>query len=63
MAYGIPGFWTQVLNAGLWTLDAGPCTLDSGLLTIHFGRWGLGTGHHHRLFQNKTRSQFLILFD
>ena len=27
---GIPGLWTQELDAGLWTLNAGLWTLDSG---------------------------------
>ena len=27
---GIPGLWTQVSDAGLWTLDASLWTLDSG---------------------------------
>ena len=50
---GIPGLWTEVLNAGLWTLDAGLLTLDPGLWTfdagrwmLHSGRWALGTGHY-----------------
>ena len=34
----IPGLWTQVLDAGAWTLASGLWTLDSG-------RWTLDTGH------------------
>ena len=50
---GIPGLWTQELDAGLWMLDSGLwmlnpglCTLDSGRWMLHFGRWALGTGHY-----------------
>ena len=31
---GIPGLWTQELDAGLWTLDTGLCTLDTGCWTL-----------------------------
>ena len=49
---GIPGVWTQVLDAGLWIMDVGLWTLDPGLWTVHFGRWALDTGHFFRkLFQ------------
>ena len=34
----IHGLWTQVLDAGPWTLASGLWTLDSG-------RWTLDTGH------------------
>ena len=56
---GIPGLWTQELDAGLctldsgrwtldtepWTLDSGRWTLDAGLWTLDPGRWTLGAGH------------------
>ena len=35
---GIPGLWTQELDAGLWTLDPGRWTLDATLRK-------LGSGH------------------
>ena len=41
---GIPGFWTQKLDAGLWTLDSGCWTLDVGLWTLDSGRWTLDVG-------------------
>ena len=41
---GIPGLWTQVLDAGLWTLDSGRWTLDVGLWTLDSGRWTLDAG-------------------
>ena len=31
---GIPGLWTQELDAVRWTLDAGLWTLDSGRWTL-----------------------------
>ena len=34
---GIPGLWTQVLDAGLWALESGRWTLDAG-------RWILDSG-------------------
>ena len=40
---GIPGLWTQELDAGLWTLDFGLWTLDSGRWTLDAGRWTLKT--------------------
>ena len=50
---GIPGLWTQELDAGLWTLDTGLWTLesrhwmlDTGRSMLHFGRLALGTGHY-----------------
>ena len=43
---GIPGLWTEVLNAGRWTLDPGLWTLDAGRWMLHSGRWALGTGHY-----------------
>ena len=42
--FGIPGLWTQVLDAGLWRLDSGRWTLDSGPWKLHFGRWALENG-------------------
>ena len=49
---GIPGVWTQVLDAGLWTLGSGLWTLDSGRWTLNAGPWTLdgtlwtlGSGH------------------
>ena len=48
---GIPGLWTQVLDAGLWKLDSGPWTLDTrpwsldaGLWTLDAGLWTLDSG-------------------
>ena len=38
---GIPWLWTQVLDAGLWTLDFGRWTLDAGFWTLDAGRWTL----------------------
>ena len=35
---GIPGLWTQELDAGLWTLDYERWTLDAGLWTLVAGR-------------------------
>ena len=54
----IPGLWTEVLNAGLWTLDPGLWTLKSGLWMLKFGRWVLDTGHCRWLFQNRIRTHF-----
>ena len=34
---GIPGLWTQELDAGLWTLDSGRWTLDAGRWTLYAG--------------------------
>ena len=53
--------WT--LDAGLWTLDDGRWTLDAVIWTLklQFGRWALDTGHCRWLFQNRIRTQFLIL--
>ena len=51
---GIPGLWTQELDAGLWTwaLDSGRWTLDAGLWILDSGPWTLnatlrklGSGH------------------
>ena len=47
----IPGLWTQVLNAGLRTLD-------SGRWMLHFERWALVTGHCRWLFRTKSESNF-----
>ena len=41
---GIPGLWTQELDAGLWTLDLGRWTLYAGLCTLEPGRWTLDAG-------------------
>ena len=41
---GIPGLWTQELDAGLWTLDSGLWTLDSGRWTLDAGRWTQDSG-------------------
>ena len=38
---GIPGLWTQELNAGLWTLDSGRWTLDARLWSLDAGLWTL----------------------
>ena len=40
---GIPGPWTQELDAGLWTLDSGPWILDAGLRILDAGTWTLGS--------------------
>ena len=40
----IPGLWTQVLNAGLWTLDSGRWTLDPGCWALDAGLWSLDSG-------------------
>ena len=42
---GIPGLWTQELDAGLWTLDSGCWTLDAGLWTLDATLRKLGSGH------------------
>ena len=62
------GYWT--VGSGHWTLDSGCCTLpagiwmlDAGIWMLHFGCLALDTGHCHSLFQNRIRTQFLILFD
>ena len=36
---GIPGLWTQELDAVRWTLDAELWTLDTGLWTLDSGLW------------------------
>ena len=44
---GIPGLWTQELDAGQsgrWTLDSGLWMLDSGRWTLDAGHWTLDTG-------------------
>ena len=41
---GIPGLWTQELDAGLWTLDSGRWTLEAGLWTLDSARWTLHAG-------------------
>ena len=38
---GIPGLWTQKLDAGLWTPDAELWTLDFGRWTLDAGFWTL----------------------
>ena len=43
---GIPGLWTQELDAGQserWTLDSGRWTLDAGHWTLDSGLWTLDT--------------------
>ena len=40
---GIPGLWTQELDAGLWTLDSGRWTLDARLWSLDAGLWTLDT--------------------
>ena len=40
----IPGFWTQVLGARLWTLEYGLRALDSGHQTLEAGPWTLNDG-------------------
>ena len=34
---GIPGIWTQVLDAGFWTLNFGRWILDNGLWALDSG--------------------------
>ena len=41
---GIPGIWTQQLDAELWTLDSGRWILDAGLWALDSGRWTLDSG-------------------
>ena len=41
---GVPGLLTQVLDAGLWTLDSRRSTLDTGLWTLDSGCWTLDAG-------------------
>ena len=41
---GIPGLWTQELDAGLCTLDSGRWTLDTEPWTLDSGRWTLDAG-------------------
>ena len=41
---GIPGPWTQELDAGLWTLDSERWTLDPGRWTPDPGRWTMDDG-------------------
>ena len=41
---GIPGLWTQVLDARPWTLDSGRWTLNAELATLDPGRWTLDPG-------------------
>ena len=41
---GIPGLWTQELDAGLWTLDSGRWPLDAGGWTLDTRPWTLDTG-------------------
>ena len=41
---GIPGLWTQELDAGLWALDSGRWILDTRLWTLDSGRWMLDCG-------------------
>ena len=43
---GIPGLWTQELDAGLWTLGSGLWTLDSGRWTLDTGLWTLDPGRY-----------------
>ena len=38
---GLPGLWTQVLDAGLWILNSGRWTLGAELWTLDSGRWTL----------------------
>ena len=37
--FGIPGLWTQVLDAGLWMLDSGFRILEATLWTLGSGQW------------------------
>ena len=42
---GIPGLWTQELDAWPWTLDSGRWTLDSERWVLDAARWTLDAGH------------------
>ena len=42
---GIPGLWTQELDAGLTMLDSGRWTLDPRLWMLDDGLWTLESGH------------------
>ena len=57
------GRWALDVHSERWTLDAILWTLDSGSWMLHFGLWALDTGYCHCLFQNRIRTQFLILLD
>ena len=50
MDTGIPGLWTQELDAGRWTLDAGLSTLDATLRK-------LGSGHLTLLSTGSEQNQ------
>ena len=54
---GIPGLWTQVLNAGLWTMDSGPWTLDSDATL-----WTLGSGHWTLVDCSRTETEASFWF-
>ena len=54
---GIPGLWTQVLNAGLWTMDSGPWTLDSDATL-----WTLGSGHWTLFDCFRTETEVIFWF-
>ena len=41
---GIPGLWTQELDAGLWTLESEPWTLNSGSWIMDTEFWTLDAG-------------------
>ena len=41
---GIPGFWMEELDTGLWALNPGRWTLDAGLWMLDPGRWTLDAG-------------------
>ena len=42
---GIPGLWTQEMDAGLWMLHSGRWTLDAGRWTLDSESWTLDSGH------------------
>ena len=60
--YGIPGLWTQELNAELWMLDSGRWALDAEFWMLDTGLWMLDSVPL-TLLQNRIRTQSLILLD
>ena len=54
---GIPGRWTQELEAGLWTLGSGCWTMDAGLWTLAPTLGILGSGHQTLLLTGSEQNQ------
>ena len=42
---GIPGPYTQELDAGIWTLDSGHLTLNATFWMLDPGLWALNAGY------------------